>query len=755
MKIRCLLIIIIISFLLAPCSSGKEQLKNVPEIRTDRNVESLPSVTKVPDENLTESILTEVSEADKGIIPSALQDDIDQFVLSKIGELKQRLITKGVPGEWFDGQLQYETFKIHSNIARYFEKSAEKKVDRDKRRDISWYFNRLGVHQKVAKGKAFIRDNENIFRRAEKKHGIHKELIAAIVGIETNFADRQRGNFHAFNSLVSQYIYTRRTTFAVREITALYEFSQKTACPLYYFTSSYAGAIGWGQFIPSSLQAFFIDANGVDDDMDPFSVEDTIFSVENYLYRHNLSEKNIDNYDGRYKAVFAYNHSDVYVQAVLFIYDALRNYFRITQPEVSNNILHVPAKKHPKIITWRGDLKAAPRLKISNKYSILNRRRPLRPRTRYIILHTTEGALEGSLRKVRRYGEAHYFVTPSGDVYRIIDRRKIATHAGRSMWEGRSTLDNYSIGIEVVGFHNRDISNAQYAALRELLRQLKSIYRINDKNVLTHSMVAYGCPNHFHKKRHRGRKRCGMIFAHPDVRRRLGLAAGPVSDPDVAARRLVVADEELYNFLYRPPVLLASLSDTGNVKDWGADRSEESGVIEEGVTAWRIAREKYDSPATIYTYPDGKRLRGNEIREWDNIPAGTRVMFSQEDPEQEIERFLEIGKDGNTFRDLAGNLCYDATTIYFFPRGLIRTGAEIKSKAFLRRLFSMPPKGTRVLVGYIYGGYVRKERTAVRIAGRKWNYPSTFYRLPEGRVISGDEIDDRHIPAGTLIFVMK
>jgi N-acetyl-anhydromuramyl-L-alanine amidase AmpD len=95
-------------------------------------------------------------------------------------------------------------------------------------------------------------------------------------------------------------------------------------------------------------------------------------------------------------------------------------------------------------------------------FSPLNAKRPVRPETRYIVLHTTEGGTAGSLRKVRRYGEAHYFVTPSGDVYRIIDRRRIATHSGRSMWEGRSPLDNYSLGIEVVGYCERDLTAAQY-----------------------------------------------------------------------------------------------------------------------------------------------------------------------------------------------------------------------------------------------------------------------------------------------------
>lgn len=400
---------------------------------------------------------------------------------------------------------------------------------------------------------------------------------------------------------------------------------------------------------------------------------------------------------------------------------------------------------------------AAQRLKISDFYSPLNDKRPIRPETRYIILHTTEGELQGSLRKVRLYGEAHYFVTPSGEVLRIIDRRRIATHAGRSMWEGRSTLDNFSIGIEVVGFHDRDITAAQYTALRELLRQLKSLYRIKDENILTHSMVAYGIPNRFHSKRHRGRKRCGMIFAHPDVRERLGLSAGPARDPDVTAGRLVAADSELHRFLYRPPVVLAASTDATARQSLPGEAPGDPMVIAKGVNAWRIARERYDDPATVYVYPDGRRLRGNEIREWESIPAGTRVLFLKggREREQEFEGFLEIGKDGTAVQDLAGDLYADATTIYFFPDGLIRTGAELSRTPSLRRRLNSPPDGTRVLVGYVYGGYVQPGRPASRIAGRKWNYPSTFYRLPDGRILNGDEIDDKAIPAWTLVFMLR
>jgi membrane-bound lytic murein transglycosylase B len=249
----------------------------------------------------------------------------DSVIDFRIKELKQQLVANGVPGKWFDDQIDSYSFQLHPNMDQYFQKSAEKQTDRDKKHNIAWYFARLGVDAKIEKGKSFIEDYMDALNRAEAKHGIHKELIAAIIGIETNYADsRYRGNFYAFNSLVSQYIFADRKNFAVREITALYKFSRKTdQSP--WLKGSYAGAIGWGQFMPSSLLSYFVDENGINDDIDPFSIEDTIFSIENYLHKNGLSKGNIGNHGSRYSAVHTYNPSDAYVQAVLYIYKGLRN----------------------------------------------------------------------------------------------------------------------------------------------------------------------------------------------------------------------------------------------------------------------------------------------------------------------------------------------------------------------------------------------------------------------------------------------
>jgi N-acetylmuramoyl-L-alanine amidase len=185
-----------------------------------------------------------------------------------------------------------------------------------------------------------------------------------------------------------------------------------------------------------------------------------------------------------------------------------------------------------------------------NQYSRWNRERPKRPHTSYIVLHTTESSGLSALEKLRRYGEAHYLVGTDGRIYRIIDKDRVARHAGLSLWQGHRSLDNFSIGIEVVGFHDGTFEAHQLASLRELIRQLRARYRIPAENVVTHSMVAYGRPNRFHVEDHRGRKRCGMAFARPDLRMQLGLNARPVADRDVQKGRLTVGDPELFEILF-------------------------------------------------------------------------------------------------------------------------------------------------------------------------------------------------------------
>jgi len=72
---------------------------------------------------------------------------------------------------------------------------------------------------------------------------------------------------------------------------------------------SSAGAVGWMQFLPSSWEAFGLDANG-DGKKDPYNPVDAICAAASYL---KLAGGNED----LYQAIFAYNHADWYVQEVL------------------------------------------------------------------------------------------------------------------------------------------------------------------------------------------------------------------------------------------------------------------------------------------------------------------------------------------------------------------------------------------------------------------------------------------------------
>jgi len=187
----------------------------------------------------------------------------------------------------------------------------------------------------------------------------------------------------------------------------------------------------------------------------------------------------------------------------------------------------------------------------SDRYrSPRNPERRIRQSTRLIVLHTTEAPARSSLNKLSDRGEAHFCVTEAGQVYRIVDRDRVAFHAGRSMWNGIEDVDYYSIGIECVGYHNKPMPTVELAAIRQLVKELQSMYRLSDDKVVCHSHVAYGAPNKWQRRRHRGRKRCGMLFAMASVRRQLGLRSKPSSDPDTRAGRLAVGDDYLRNVLY-------------------------------------------------------------------------------------------------------------------------------------------------------------------------------------------------------------
>jgi len=387
----------------------------------------------------------------------------------------------------------------------------------------------------------------------------------------------------------------------------------------------------------------------------------------------------------------------------------------------------------------------AAKLSISNRWSPQNRHRPARACTDYIILHTTEGNDGPSLARVRRGGLAHYIVLRDGRVHRVVKRHLVARHAGRSMWDGSQNLDHCSVGIEVVGYHNRKLRDAQLTAVAELVRQLQSAYSIPDDHVLTHSMVAYGKPNRWHGHAHRGRKRCGMQFATPELRARLGLETRPLSDPDVTAGRLVEADPYLATVLYAP-------EDQAEAVVLAEYAAPDNNVITKTRTAWFIARDRYDDAATVYVFPSGTKKRGDQIRNWNMMPVGTKVLLDQADAAAVAAAsprpdYLTLGRNQAASK-VAGKAYDSDTTVYVRPDGKVLRGDVMSARDF-RRL----PPGTRVFLGFEYAGKVTRRHTAYDLCGPRCKSETTLYVMPGGKVKAGHEIRERGIPGGTHVLL--
>ena len=369
-------------------------------------------------------------------------------------------------------------------------------------------------------------------------------------------------------------------------------------------------------------------------------------------------------------------------------------------------------------------------------YSPRNKERDVRKSTSLIILHTTEAPAPSSLRKLSDLGECNFCVNEAGRVFRIIDHKREAYHAGRSMWNARSNVDEFSVGIEVCGYHDKPLTAAQYTALKELIAELKGIYKISDGCVLTHSQVAYGAPNKWQPKSHRGRKRCGMLFATPAVRAKLGLKVRVAYDPDVRAKRLVDADPFLTQVLYgKAPQLKQTVASLGAV---------DPNVISVGRGAWDIARDAYDDPTTLYVFPNGTKKRGNQVVNLKLLPIGTKV-FVNAPADNRTEKFKVVGDNGKA-QDIARDEVLKPSTIYVYPDGRYIRGNKLGADGVLKL-----PYGTNVLLGYEIGGPVSVSRPATAICGARWRSPETYF-LIAGALVPGNKVDDAKIPSGAMVF---
>jgi len=143
------------------------------------------------------------------------------------------------------------------------------------------------TEQRISDGIAFYREHRALLESIGKQYGVAPEYIVAIVGVETSYG-RITGKYKVLDALVTLGLYyPPRATFFRDQLKTLLELPENhLAGPVDTLTGSYAGAQGWGQFMPSSIRDFGVDADG-DGRIDlKNSLPDIFASVANYFAKH-------------------------------------------------------------------------------------------------------------------------------------------------------------------------------------------------------------------------------------------------------------------------------------------------------------------------------------------------------------------------------------------------------------------------------------------------------------------------------------
>lgn len=148
-------------------------------------------------------------------------------------------------------------------------------------------YRKIFIQEKrIDQGVKFWLDNRDALKRASEQFNVAPEVIVAIIGVET-FYGRIKGNFRVIDALATlSFDYPKRSAFFTRQLEHFLLLSREQKQQPLTLTGSYAGAMGYGQFIPSSYRSFAVDFDG-DGFADIWNnTTDAIGSVANYFARH-------------------------------------------------------------------------------------------------------------------------------------------------------------------------------------------------------------------------------------------------------------------------------------------------------------------------------------------------------------------------------------------------------------------------------------------------------------------------------------
>lgn len=198
--------------------------------------------------------------------------------------------------------------------------------------------------ERIDAGVKFMEEHEKILEDVEKRHGVDREVIVSILMWESKLGTIT-GDYFAFNSFVSQAFFIDEANSAALErrgeatlideaaqnkrvekirnrartnLVVLVRVAKARGIDPLAVKGSWAGALGFPQFMPASLQ-WAEDGDG-DGKIDLFTFPDSIASIGRYLKAHGFGKTE----KSHRKAVWGYNHEAGYVNGVLEFAAALK-----------------------------------------------------------------------------------------------------------------------------------------------------------------------------------------------------------------------------------------------------------------------------------------------------------------------------------------------------------------------------------------------------------------------------------------------
>ena len=147
--------------------------------------------------------------------------------------------------------------------------------------DTKTYITKRTSSKKVSKGLNFYKKNSNLINTIEDQYNINKELLLALMGIETNFGTYV-GKMDILSSLSTLSFDKRRSEFFSNELIILLRLIENNQIDYKTLYGSWAGAFGYFQFMPSTMKNFAIDYDK-NSYIDLKNNNDAYASAANYL----------------------------------------------------------------------------------------------------------------------------------------------------------------------------------------------------------------------------------------------------------------------------------------------------------------------------------------------------------------------------------------------------------------------------------------------------------------------------------------